>query len=220
MRLNRSYPLTAVIAVALLPAVSTVAEAAIVTVMNPICTNNTAKFNPDSGADIVLPAGFTVSVFRSGLNFPTGIAFKGNSQKFEVYVLESGHGLPSVCNDQTSSIVGGEFSPTNPFTPDIKVFDQSGTPIRGPLGKPNAAGTGFQSAGPAVDIGFENGFQGGRLFATDSNQSLRTSGFNNSSRIVTVDPKTGAVTPVTRNPPLSASSSSGCSDSLLRRANP
>src|SRR3984893_8806327 len=195
MRLNRSYTLTAVVAAAPLLAVSTVAEAAIVTVMNPICTINTAKFNPDSGADIVLPAGFTVSVFRSGLNFPTGIAFKGNSQKFEVYVLESGHGLPSVCNDQTSSIVSGEFSPTNPFTPDIKVFDQSGTPIRGPLGKPNAAGTGFQSAGPAVDIGFENGFQGGRLFATDSNQSLRTSGFNNSSRIVIVDPTTGQVTP-------------------------
>src|ERR1700724_522920 len=110
IEVNRSNTLTAVVAAAPLLAVSTVAEAAIVTVMNPICTNNTAKFNPDSGADIVLPAGFTVSVFRSGLNFPTGIAFKGNSQKFEVYVLESGHGLPSVCNDQTSSIVGGEFS--------------------------------------------------------------------------------------------------------------
>ena len=199
MRLNRSYTLTAVVAAAPLLAVSTVAEAAIVTVMNPICTNNTAKFNPDSGADIVLPAGFTVSVFRSGLNFPTGIAFKGNSQKFEVYVLESGHGLPSVCNDQTSSIVGGEFSPTNPFTPDIKVFDQSGTTLLRTLAKPTGTGTtqtgGLQSAGPAVDIGFENGFQGGRLFATDSNQSLRTSGFNNSSRIVTVDPKTGGVTP-------------------------
>src|SRR3984893_10607643 len=178
MRLNRSYPLTAVVAAAPLLAVSTVAEAAIVTVANPICTNNTALFNPDSGADIVLPAGFTVSVCRSGLNFPTGIAFKCNSQKFEVYVLESGHGLPSVCNDQTSSIVGGEFSPTNPFTPDIKVFDQSGTTLLRTVAKPTGTGTtqtgGLQSAGPAVDIGFENGFQGGRLFATDSNQSLRT----------------------------------------------
>src|SRR5262245_59765029 len=36
---------------------------------------------------------------------------------------------------------------------------------------------------------------GGRLFATDSNQSLRTAGFNNSSRIVIVNPMTGQVTP-------------------------
>ncbi|MFL5269120.1 MAG: hypothetical protein ACJ8AH_21435 [Stellaceae bacterium] len=46
-----------------------------------------------------------------------------------------------------------------------------------------------------MDIAFEHGLQGGRLFATDSNQSLRTAGFNNSSRIVIVNPMTGQVTP-------------------------
>ena len=165
-----------------------------VTLSNPICTNNTASFDPGSGQDIVVPPGFKVSVFKSGLNFPTGIAFRKTGATFEVYVLESGHGLPSRCNDQDSPIVGGTFSPTNPFTPDIKVFNQNGTLLR-TLGKPTSLGVGFQTAGPAVDIAFENGVNGGRLFATDSNQSLRTAGNNNSSRIVTVDPNTGQVTP-------------------------
>ena len=165
-----------------------------VTLSNPICTDNTASFDPGSGQDIVVPPGFKVSVFKSGLNFPTGIAFRKTGATFEVYVLESGHGLPSRCNDERLSIVGGTFSPTNPFTPDIKVFNQNGTLLR-TLGKPTSLGVGFQTAGPAVDIAFENGVNGGRLFATDSNQSLRTVGNNNSSRIVTVDPMTGQVTP-------------------------
>ncbi len=165
------------------------------TVVNPICTNNTVSFNPGNGQDIVVRPGFKVSVFATGLNFPTGIAFRGNQNGFEVFVLESGHGLPSRCNDETSSVVGGEFSPTNPFTPDILVFNESGQLIRGPLAKPTAGGGGLQAHGPAVDIGFEHGIAGGRLFATDSNQSLRTTGFNNSSRIVIVDPTTGHVTP-------------------------
>ena len=42
------------------------------TLSNPICTNNTAEFDPGSGQDIVVPPGFKVSVFKSGLNFPTG----------------------------------------------------------------------------------------------------------------------------------------------------
>jgi hypothetical protein len=193
MRPNHSHSLTAMLALVPLLALPTVVQAA--TVANPICPDNTALFNPDNGKDIVVPAGFKVSVFVSGLSAPTGIAFRGNSQNFEVYVLESGHGLPSVCNDQTSPVVGGEFSTNNPFTPDIKVYNRNGTLLRGPLGKPTANGGGFQAAGPAVDIGFENGLQGGRLFATDSNQSLRTVGFNNSSRIVIVDPITGQVTP-------------------------
>jgi glucose/arabinose dehydrogenase len=168
--------------------------AAAETVANPVCTNNTASFNPGNGQDIVVPSGFKVSVFAKGLNFPTGIAFRGNENRFEVFVLESGHGLPSRCNDETSSVVGGEFSPTNPFTPDILVFSESGQLIR-TLAKPTASGGGLQAHGPAVDIGFERGLAGGRLFATDSNQSLRTTGFNNSSRIVIVDPTTGQVTP-------------------------
>ena len=115
--------------------------------------------------------------------------------------MKSGHGLPSQCNNEDSAIVGGTFSPTNPFTPDILVFDQNGNKIRGPLAKPTPTGGGLQPHGPAVDIAFENGLNGGRLFATDSNQSLRTAGNNNSSRIVTVDPVSGQVTPFIKGLP-------------------
>jgi hypothetical protein len=109
-------------------------------------------------------------------------------------VLESGHGLPSLCNEQ-DQFGSGAFDPKNPFTPDIVIFDQNGTRIGSPLGKPSAPGVGFQPAGPAVDIAFQNGLLGGRLFATDSNQATHAAGQNNSSRIVTVDIKTGTVTP-------------------------
>src|SRR6266851_4060737 len=182
MQLKRLHTLTSVVALAPFLALPGVAEAA--TRVNPICMNNTALFNPDNGSDIVVPPGFAVSVFASDLNFPTGIAFKGNSQSFEVYVLESGHGLPSVCNEQGSPKVGGTFSPTNPFTPDILVFDQAGNLLRS-LAKPTGSGTtqtgGLQAAGPSVDIAFERGLQGGRLFASDSNQATHAAGQNNSS---------------------------------------
>jgi hypothetical protein len=204
-------------------ALAAVPTAFAATVVNPICTDNTALYDPGDGEDIVVPAGFTVSVFRAGLNFPTGIAFRTNGgddhdgdaddddfdnrgkgsgnhgKQFEVYVLESGHGLPSRCNEQ-ESFGTGQFDPTNPFTPDILVFDRHGALIRGPLGKPTASG-GLQAAGPSVDIGFEHGVHGGRLFATDSNQATHAAGQNNSSRIVTVDAKTGKVTPFITNLP-------------------
>jgi glucose/arabinose dehydrogenase len=191
MQFKRFHTLTSVFAVAPLLALPGVAAAA--TVTNPLCSGESVLFNPDQGQDIVLPTGFKVSVFASGLNAPTGIAFLGNSQSFQVFVLESGHGLPSVCNNQ-SAFGSGDFDPTNPFTPDILVFNQNGKLIRGSLGKPTSTG-GFQPEGPAIDIAFEHGLNGGRLFATDSNQSLRTSGNNNSSRIVIVNPMTGTVTP-------------------------
>jgi len=169
--------------------------AAPTTVANPLCPDNTALFNPDSGQDVVLPDGFTISVFKAGLNFPTGIAFRGSGKGFQVFVLESGHGLPSRCNDQ-AAFGSGDFDPTNPFTPDILVFDQDGNQIAGPLAKPQADGSGLQPEGPSVDIAFEHGFAGGRLFATDSNQATHAhNGQNNSSRIVIVDPATGTVTP-------------------------
>lgn len=169
--------------------------AAAQTVANPLCPDNTALFAPDQGQDIVLPSGYKVSVFKAGLNSPTGIAFRGNANNFEVFVLESGHGLPSRCNDQ-SAFGSGDFDPKNPFTPDILVFDQNGNQVRGPLAKPTSDGGGLQPEGPAIDIAFENGFDGGRLFATDSNQATHAhNGQNNSSRIVTVDPATGKVTP-------------------------
>src|SRR6266850_5609442 len=128
-----------------------VAEAA--TVANPLCPGESAQFNPGNGEDIVVPPGFKVSRFASGLNFPTGLAFRRRGGTFEVYVLESGHGLPSKCNDQTA-FGSGNFDSTNPFTPDILVFDDHGNLIRGPLAEPLVTGRGFQPAGPAVDIGF------------------------------------------------------------------
>jgi glucose/arabinose dehydrogenase len=165
-------------------------------VMNPTagCSGNTAFYSPVDGKDIIVPNGFKVSVFAKNLNFPVGIAFRGNKQNFQVYVLESGHGLPSRCNDETVQ-PGGTFSPTNPFTPDIVVFDQDGNKKK-VLAKPTAEGVGLAAHGPSIGIGFENGFQGGRLFVTDSNQAIRAPGAqNNSSRIVLVDPNTGVVTP-------------------------
>src|SRR5215472_736121 len=183
MKLRLRVALSAVWASALLlgpPAVG----AATPTVSNPLCTSETAFFAPGTGQNITLPPGFTVSVFASGLNAPTGIAFLGNKNSFQVFVLESGHGLPSRCNEQ-GSFGTGDFDPTNPFTPDILVFDQSGNKLR-TLAKPSAPGVGLQPAGPAVDIAFERGFQGGRLFATDSNQATHTGTAANSSRIVTV----------------------------------
>ena len=170
---------------------------------NPLCPGEDVFFDPGHGQDIVVPPGFEVSVFAKGLNFPTAVAFRGDARRFEVFVLESGHGLPSRCNDETSSVVGGQFSAINPFTPDILVFDESGRVIRGPLAKPTGDNKGVQTGGlqahgPAIDIAFEKGFEGGRLFATDSNQAIRapaTNAQNNSSRIVTVNPQTGQVTP-------------------------
>src|SRR5689334_9610200 len=195
MQVKRSLAFTAALAVT--PFLSLTANAANNVVANPICPDNTANFNPTLPPSIVLPPGFTASVFVSGLNFPTGIAFGGDSQNFQVFVLESGHGLGgSRCNEQDDPIVGGTFSSTNPFTPDILVFNRNGKLIRGPLGKPTSNGGGFQPAGPAIDIGFVRGLEGGRLFATDSNQSTH-GGVppNNSSRIVTVNPMTGQVMP-------------------------
>jgi glucose/arabinose dehydrogenase len=190
--------MTAVCALTPLVALPALAEAA--TVANPLCPGEAVSFNPAQGQDIVLPEGFRVSVFASGLNAPTGIAFSGNSQNFQVYVLESGHGIPSRCNDEAAFQTNG-LPGRNPFTPDILVFNQNATLLR-ILGKPTDATTEtggtnvFQPHGPAIDIGFERGLQGGRLFATDSNQATHThNGQNNSSRIVVVNPTTGAVTP-------------------------
>jgi hypothetical protein len=202
MQIKDFHGLTAVFTALPLLALPVVASAQIVSNPStaPDCMNNTAFFNPKLPPSINLPPGFTASVFAAGLNAPTGIAFLGNSSSFQVYVLESGHGIPSVCNDETAW-PGGEFDINNPFTPDILVFNQSGKLIRGPLGKPTSSGGGFQPSGPAVDIAFVNGLSGGPLFATDSNQATHAGGNNNSSRIVTVNPMTGAVTPFITNLP-------------------
>ncbi len=79
------------------------------------CSGNTVNYNPANGEDIVVPKGFKVERFsKQDLNFPTGIAFLGSKSDFKVLVLESGHGLPSRCNDRTDPVYGGPFSPRSP----------------------------------------------------------------------------------------------------------
>src|SRR6266404_1271190 len=108
MQVKRSLAFAAALAVTPLLLLSAIAANNIVA--NPICTDNTANFNPTLPPSIDLPPGFTASVFASGLNFPTGIAFLGDSQNFQVLVLESGHGLGgSRCNEQGS--IPGATSP-------------------------------------------------------------------------------------------------------------
>src|SRR5437762_8641471 len=197
--MNHAMRATLLILVALLSIATllpTTAQAQTRTNNTTACEGNVVNYNPANGEDIVVPKGFKVERFsKQDLNFPTGIAFLGSKSDFKVLVLESGHGLPSRCNDREDPAYGGGFSPTNPFTPDILVLDKSGNKIAGPFAKPTGPGNGLQADGPAIDIGFENRAQGGRLFATDSNQSIRTSGNNNSSRIVIVDLKANTVTP-------------------------
>jgi hypothetical protein len=129
---------------------------------NPLCPGEEVSFDPGNGEDIIVPAGFMVSVFAKGLNFPTGIAFRGNSRRFEVYVLESGSFPASPCNNGVEWQAKG--LPGNPFTPDLLVFDQNAKLLRA-LGKPTDAATRsanvFQPGGGAVDIAFERGFEGG-----------------------------------------------------------
>ncbi len=176
-----------------------IASAAAAVMSNPVCTNETAQYDPGNGEDIVVPPGYTVSLFAKDLNFPTAVAFRGDAKHFQVYVLESGHGLPSRCNDEQSSAVGGLSSATNPFTPDVLVYDQDGKRVAGPLGKPTSDSNAHALSphGPAIGLAFERGLAGGRLFVTDSNQAIRTPGAqNNSSRIVAMNPDTGAVTPL------------------------
>ena len=158
------------------------------TASNPLCPGEEVSFNPGNGEDIVVPEGFTVSVFASVLNFPTGIAFRGDSHRFEVYVLESGVFPTSRCNDGVTWQSQG--LPGNPFTPDIRVFDQGAKLLR-TLGKPPDASSetaGAFSPKAVVDIAFEHGLVGGWLFATDN--------ASDGGRIVTVDPATGKVVPL------------------------
>src|SRR5919109_3108358 len=117
------------------------------------CQGNIVNYNPGNGEDIVVPDGFKVERFsKQDLNFPTAVAFVGNKNDFKVLVLESGHGLPSRCNDNEDPAYGGKFSPTNPMTPDIVILDKKGNKIAGPIAKPTPSGDGFQPDGPAIDI--------------------------------------------------------------------
>jgi len=139
---------------------------------NSNCPEESVFYDPGNGEDIVVPKGFKVEVFAKGLNFPTDIAFVGGKDDFKVYVLESGTGLPGKCNNNVG-VYGGPLAANNPFTPDILIFDNDGRRIGGPLGKPTSGGGGFQSDGPAIGLSFEHNFEGGTLYATDSNQGVR-----------------------------------------------
>jgi glucose/arabinose dehydrogenase len=169
--------------------------------VNKNCPEESVYYNPSNGEDIIVPKGFKVEAFITGLNFPTDIAFVGNKDNFKVYVLESGTGLPGRCNNRKGIPAEGTnppkpypddpsgIGPNNPFTPDILVFNDDGKRIGGPIGKSNASGGGFQADGPAIGLAFEHDFQGGTLYATDSNQGVRGApgSGNNTSRISRVD---------------------------------
>jgi glucose/arabinose dehydrogenase len=165
--------------------------------VNRNCPEESVHYNPGNGDDIVVPKGFKVEAFITGLNFPTDVAFVGNKHDFKVYVLESGTGLPGKCNNNVG-VYGGPFAANNPFTPDILIFNSDGRRIGGPIGKPTPAGGGFQPDGPAIGLAFEHDFGGGTLFASDSNQGARGAPGrgNNTSRIVTVNLSRGTISPV------------------------
>ena len=105
MQVIRLQTSASAVALATLLALPGISWAASTTIANPTplpqCMDNTAFFDPTLPPSINLPPGFTASVFASGLNAPTGIAFLGNASSFQVFVLESGHGIPSACNDES-----------------------------------------------------------------------------------------------------------------------
>src|SRR3954451_1051549 len=95
---------------------------------HPNCPVETVFYDPGNGQDIAVPRGFKVSVFAKDLNFPTGIAFVGTKNDFQVLIIEPAKGLPAGnnCNNTDAPAVGGSFSATNPFTPALPVFDKNG----------------------------------------------------------------------------------------------
>jgi glucose/arabinose dehydrogenase len=166
---------------------------------NAACPGEEVIFNPGSGQDIIVPPGYRVEVFASGLDFPTGIAFSGNGRRFEVFVTEAGTGVPGRCNgaqffkDNTPTVPDDS---QNPFLPQVRVFDQDGTRLR-VLGRATSvdarASPSFLHA-PTIGLAFERDFNGGRLFVTDSMQGVRgATGPRDSSRIVEVDTRLGTL---------------------------
>ena len=164
---------------------------------NAACPGEDVFFNPSQGQDIFVPPGYKIEVFASGLNFPAGIAFKGNSNNFEVYVTESGTGLPGRCNGaEFFRDTAGVADSANPFLPQVRVLDDHGTTLRRLGRAPTVAareGPAFLHA-PTIGIAFEHDFQGGKLLVSDSLQGVRgAQGPKNSSRIVQLDAKDGTL---------------------------
>jgi glucose/arabinose dehydrogenase len=198
-----SFPRLTALVVALV--VTSVLPISALAAGNAACPGEDVFFNPANAQDIYVPPGYKVEVFASGLNFPAGIAFRGNAHNFEVFVTESGTGLPGRCN-------GAEFFKTttgvpdsaNPFLPQVRVLDNAGNTVR-TLGRPTSVAARESSAflhAPTIGITFEHDFHGGQLLVTDSRQGVRGAlGPKNSSRIVSLDPKTGALTELIINLP-------------------
>src|SRR5438270_10859099 len=92
---------------------------------NPICPHEDVFFNPGNGENIVVPKGFEVSVFAKDLNFPTAAAFRGDSRRLDMFLMDSGRGVRSNGNDQTSRVAEGESSTIILFTPAVWVVDES-----------------------------------------------------------------------------------------------
>lgn len=161
--------------------------------INARCPGEAVFFNPGHGEDIIVPPGYKVEVFAKGLNFPTDVAFRGNSNRFEVFVTEAGTSLPGFCN-------AAEGYPTpdaeNPFLPQVRVLDASGHTLRVLGRSPTVAqreSPAFLHA-PTIGITFQQEFEGGRMFVTDSLQGVRgAQGPKNSSRVLDVNPQTGVV---------------------------
>jgi len=161
---------------------------------NAACPDEDVFFGPGSGEDILVPPGYKVEVFASGLNFPTNIAFLGTGTNFEVYVTEAGTSLPGRCN---AAIDYPSPDSANPFLPQVRVLDQIGNSLR-TLGRPPSVALREDPAflhAPTIGIAFEHEFDGGGLFVSDSRQGVRGAlGPKNSSRIVGLNRMTGALT--------------------------
>src|SRR5262245_2017270 len=164
---------------------------------NAACPGEDVFFNPSQGQDIIVPPGYKIEVFAKGLNFPTNIAFRGNSHNFEVFVTETGTGLPGRCNGaEFFKTTTGAADSANPFLPQVRVLDDNGSTLR-LLGRPPSVAAREQAAflhAPTIGVAFENGFQGGKLLVSDSLQGVRgAQGPKNSSRIVQLDSQNGAL---------------------------
>lgn len=203
-RSGRSFLVVFLLCVALSSG-ATLASAQMAT--NAACPEEAVFFNAGNGEDIIVPPGYRVDVFASGLDFPTNIAFRGNARRFEAFVTEAGTGLPGRCNGADSFLAEtGRDGLQNPFLPDVVVLNQNGAVVRR-LGRPPSVAVREQDRflhAPTIGITFDRDFDGRRLFATDSRQGVRgAQGPKNSSRVLELNPNSSSapVTPLIVNLP-------------------
>jgi glucose/arabinose dehydrogenase len=163
---------------------------------NSTCLGEDVFFNPGHGEDIFVPPGYKVDPVAIGLNFPTNIAFRRTAgpSGFEIFVTEAGDSLPGRCNSEDSF---ASTAAANPFLADIRVLNSSGQTLRviGKAASVASKGDPKFLHAPTIGIAFEHEFLGGRMIVSDSRQGIRGAlGPKNSSRILQVDPGTGAIT--------------------------